>query len=68
MSELPKGWVECELGDVFKISTGKTPSTKKTEYFNGDIPFVKPGDLDQESELFEAKTTLTLEGAHIARL
>jgi type I restriction enzyme S subunit len=33
------------LGDVFKVSSGGTPSRKKNEYFYGDIPWVKTGDL-----------------------
>ena len=33
------------LGDIFKVSSGGTPSRKKSEYFNGDIPWVKTGDL-----------------------
>jgi type I restriction enzyme S subunit len=33
------------LGDVFKVSSGGTPSRTKSEYFGGDIPWVKTGDL-----------------------
>lgn len=35
-----------KIGDVFKVSSGGTPSRKKPEYFtNGTIPWVKTGDL-----------------------
>ncbi|MFD1616093.1 restriction endonuclease subunit S [Gelatiniphilus marinus] len=35
-----------ELGKVFKISSGGTPSRRKTEYYkDGNIPWVKTGDL-----------------------
>ncbi len=46
MSELPKGWVEATLADLGEWSSGGTPSRSKLEYFDGDIPFVKTGDLN----------------------
>ena len=37
---------EKKIGDVFKVTSGGTPSRKKQEYFkNGTIPWVKTGDL-----------------------
>lgn len=40
-----KGWEVRKLGEVGKVQTGKTPSTKVPEYFIGEIPFVTPSDL-----------------------
>ena len=35
-----------KLGDIFKITSGGTPSKKKEEYYlDGDIPWIKTGDL-----------------------
>ncbi len=59
MSYSPKSWVECELKDVFDIVTGKTPSKKHPEYFGGNIPFVKPGDLDKEIFISSSEDSLT---------
>lgn len=43
----PKGWPLKRIGDLFKITSGGTPSRKHSEYFeNGDIPWVKTGDLN----------------------
>lgn len=43
----PKGWPLKRMGDLFKITSGGTPSRKHSEYFeNGDIPWVKTGDLN----------------------
>lgn len=38
-------WEEKKLGELGKIVTGKTPSTKEKEYWNGDIQFVTPTDM-----------------------
>ena len=39
-------WVERSVGDFGKIVTGKTPSTKVPEFFDGEYQFVTPTDLD----------------------
>ena len=42
----PKGWKVSRMGNLFKITSGGTPSRKHPEYFeNGSIPWVKTGDL-----------------------
>lgn len=39
-------WPMVKLGDLFKITSGGTPSRKKSEYYDGgDIHWVKTGDL-----------------------
>ncbi|WP_078119836.1 restriction endonuclease subunit S [Thiosocius teredinicola] len=42
---LPKGWEWKRLGDVSRTTSGGTPSRKVAEYFDGDIPWVKSGEL-----------------------
>lgn len=42
-------WEKVRLGEIFKISSGGTPSKNKTEYYNnGNIPWVRTGDLKQK--------------------
>ena len=41
------------------IRTGKTPPTKQEKYFNGEINWYSPGDLDKTKFLFNAKRTIT---------
>ena len=41
------------------IRTGKTPPTKEDKYFNGEINWYSPGDLDKTKYLFTAKRTIT---------
>jgi len=38
--------LEIKVGDLGDIVTGKTPSTKVSEYFDGEFKFVTPTDLN----------------------
>jgi len=44
-SERPDGWVTQQLGQIARIVTGKTPSTKDERFWNGEVPFVTPSDI-----------------------
>lgn len=39
------GWEENKLDDIGKIITGKTPNTKESEFWNGNILFITPTDI-----------------------
>ena len=43
--QLPEGWREVKLGELGKIHSGGTPDTKKTDYWNGDIPWLTPSEV-----------------------
>lgn len=58
----PEGWGQCELSVLGNIVTGKTPSTKEPSYFGGDIPFIKPGDLEFGGNINKTSDTLTDKG------
>lgn len=46
IGEVPEHWEVADLKRYAKISTGKTPSTKKEEYFeNEEIVWFTPGDF-----------------------
>lgn len=45
LEALPDGWIWAKLGEVCKTTSGGTPSRKSAEYFTGDIPWVKSGEL-----------------------
>ena len=65
--DLPKGWEWRRLGEISEIITGATPSTKHPEYFNGEIPFVKPADIGESDCIATTHDTLTLEGLKTVR-
>jgi type I restriction enzyme S subunit len=43
---LPSGWGVAKLGDVGKWQAGGTPKRGVTEYYGGNIPWLKTGDLN----------------------
>jgi type I restriction enzyme S subunit len=43
---LPDGWEEVKIGDVLDVVLGGTPSTKVAEYWNGDIPWINSGEIN----------------------
>ncbi|MCR4705927.1 MAG: restriction endonuclease subunit S [Lachnospiraceae bacterium] len=49
------------LGEIFEIGSGGTPSKMHPEYYGGDIPWVKTGDLKEEY-LYSIEDCITEEG------
>lgn len=41
-------WKQCKLGDVARIVGGGTPSTKKSEYWNGNINWFTPAEIGNQ--------------------
>lgn len=58
-SEFSGEWVEKDLNSIGKIITGSTPSTYKSEYYNGNKLFVSPADIQLNRYIKNTKTTLT---------
>ena len=40
-------WQPYRIGDISKTYSGGTPSTAKKEYYYGDIPFIKSGEINK---------------------
>ena len=45
LGNLPEEWEIEKIGNFCSVVTGGTPSTKHPEYFNGDIKWLKSGDI-----------------------
>lgn len=43
--KLPEGWVVTNLQNIANWGSGGTPSRSHDEYYNGNIPWIKTGDL-----------------------
>lgn len=43
----PKGWEEKQIGDIFEVKTGSTPSRKTKEYWDiQEVPWVKTNEVN----------------------
>jgi len=56
--DLPETWQWVNIGDVLSITSGGTPSRKKAEYFIGDVPWIKTGEI-QWNEIYDSKEKIT---------
>lgn len=55
MTQIPISWQLLTLGDVAAWTSGGTPSSKNSDFYDGDIPWVCIGDLNEGSVLETAK-------------
>ena len=47
IGRIPEDWEVKQIRDLFTVETGTTPSTKKPEYWNGEINWFTPTDLSK---------------------
>lgn len=62
-----ESWKTTVLSDVGEVITGSTPDTKHPEFYGGDIPFIKPTELNQGRHVVYSADTLTEEGKNVSR-
>ena len=60
---VPEGWTYKRVEEFGEVITGKTPSTSKTEYYGGSIPFVTIPDMHGTVFPLVTEKTLTKVGA-----
>jgi type I restriction enzyme S subunit len=65
--EFSGDWEENALSSVAIITTGSTPRTLNDEYYNGDIAFVSPADIQGNRFVRSTKTTITELGLSVIR-
>ena len=56
--EIPEGWVWCRLGEIGIWGSGVTPNRNNKEYYDGNIPWLKTGDLN-DSYIYETSELIT---------
>ncbi|EAL3905565.1 hypothetical protein A0Y88_02175 [Campylobacter upsaliensis] len=65
--EIPSTWAWVKLGDICEIFTGATPKTSNAENFGDFIPFLNPGDIDNNGNVIYSNRGLTEKGLKEAR-
>lgn len=65
--ELPKGWCWTTLGEICRVVTGTTPPKDNMEFYDGQIPFYKPTDLEQGGNTVYSNDHLSHKGFEAAR-
>ena len=56
--EVPEGWCWTTLGEIGNWQTGATPSRMRKDYYGGNIPWLKTGDLT-DGYIYEIPETIT---------
>jgi len=64
VGNLPEGWSIKDLKCFGNIVCGKTPSKKVSEYFEGDVPFIKIPDMHKSPFILKTEDSLTQMGAN----
>ena len=52
VKEAEESWGICKLGDFISVKGGTTPSTTRSEFWNGNINWTSPRDLSNNNSLF----------------
>lgn len=55
-------WKQCIIADLGDVVTGKTPPTKNTEFWDGEVHFVTPKDIQGLKHITDTERRITDEG------
>lgn len=61
--KLPQGWCWTRLGEIGKWQAGGTPNRSNKEYYTGNIPWLKTGDLN-DGNIVEIPESITEEAVN----
>ena len=62
LGEIPVDWGIIPLKNTAKVVTGKTPATQTTMFWDGNIPWITPSDIDGQRDIFTSGRMLSAEG------
>jgi type I restriction enzyme, S subunit len=60
-------WVERIVKELGEIVTGSTPSTASREYWEGDIPWVTPTDIDSKKNIYKTQRQISEDGLKVVK-
>ena len=58
--KVPENWCWTRMQEIAQWGSGGTPSRKVPEYYNGDIPWIKTGELNDDY-IFDTEEHITQE-------
>ncbi|ABP34348.1 restriction modification system DNA specificity domain protein [Polynucleobacter asymbioticus QLW-P1DMWA-1] len=58
---VPSGWVWKSLREVGRVSTGKTPDTRNSNFYIGTTPFIGPGQLSMNHRILKSDKFISKE-------
>ncbi|MGZ5580087.1 MAG: restriction endonuclease subunit S [Methylobacter sp.] len=67
VSSASKKWENWKVEQFGRVETGKTPSTRNTQFFGGDIPFIKTPDMHGNMVVVTTAQKLTESGSESQR-
>lgn len=59
IGEVPKGWKITTIKRICTLQTGTTPSTANIEWFDGDLQWFTPSDINDDFLLSQSSRTLS---------
>jgi type I restriction enzyme S subunit len=66
LNEIPDDWMIRTLGEVATVVGGGTPSRDTESFWNGDIPWVTPGEISEEESKYLTMTAERITAAGLA--
>jgi len=67
IGRIPKEWQIVRIKDIGVVLTGQTPATSNRTYWDGNIPFITPADINETKYVFKTERHVTSEGAEQIR-
>jgi type I restriction enzyme S subunit len=61
LNSIPDSWEACRIGAIAKVVNGSTPSRKRNDFWDGDIPWVSSGEV-RNNIIFNTREKVTKEG------
>jgi len=65
---VPESWDDVAIGQMGRVVTGTTPSTKNAGYYgDGVIPFIAPGDFEHGNAITRTQKLISRIGLEVSR-
>jgi type I restriction enzyme S subunit len=62
IGEIPAHWGVSKIKYVFRIVCGSTPDSNKTDFWDGDIPWITPADMNDFGVISRGERNITKKG------